>query len=136
MATYHSLVLCDPIETSEEVKVAAGFLGGFSGQTREAYTLRLRQFVSWCERLHLALLEVGRTHIELYARELEDLGRLPATSGRRHDGRRLYLYAAAEEGIMEHSPPLDTLVWLKPIRWENWDRLILGRRVELRRSRR
>ena len=83
MASNHSLVLYDPQETSEEVKAAAGFLAGFSGRTREAYTLDLRQFIIWCDQHHLALFEVTRTHIELYARELEDLGRAPATIGRR-----------------------------------------------------
>lgn len=39
MASNHPLVLYDPQETSEEVKAAAGFLAGFSGRTREAYTL-------------------------------------------------------------------------------------------------
>jgi site-specific recombinase XerD len=104
MATNHSLVLYDPTETSEEVKAAAGFLSGFSGRTREAYTLDLRQFFSWCERHHLSLLEVGRTHIELYARELEDLGRAPATIGRCLSTLAGFYRYAAEEGIIEHSP--------------------------------
>jgi site-specific recombinase XerD len=104
MATNHSLVLYDPTETSEEVKAAAGFLAGFSGRTREAYTLDLRQFFAWCERHGLPLLEVGRTHIELYARELEDLGRAPATIGRRLSTLAGFYRYAAEEGFIEHSP--------------------------------
>ena len=104
MATNHSLVLYDPTDASEEVKAAAGFLAGFSGRTREAYTLDLRQFFSWCESHHLALLEVGRTHIELYARELEDLGRAPATIGRRLSTLAGFYRYAAEEGIIQHSP--------------------------------
>lgn len=104
MATNHFLVLYDPTETSEEVKAAAGFLAGFSGRTREAYTLDLRQFFAWCERHQLALLEVSRTHIELYARELEDLGRAPATIGRRLSTLAGFYRYAAEEGIIDHSP--------------------------------
>jgi site-specific recombinase XerD len=57
-----------------------------------------------CERHHLSLLEVGRTHIELYARELEDLGRAPATIGRRLSALAGFYRYAAEEGIIEHSP--------------------------------
>ncbi len=69
MAVTHSVVLYDLKETSAEVKAAAGFLAGYSGRTREAYTLDLRQFYGWCDRHHLQLFEVTRTHIELYARE-------------------------------------------------------------------
>jgi site-specific recombinase XerD len=104
MAINHSLVLYDPTETSAEVTAAAGFLAGFSGRTREAYTLDLRQFFAWCERHRLPLLEVGRTHIELYARELEDLGRAPATIGRRLSTLAGFYRYAAEEGFIEHSP--------------------------------
>ncbi len=104
MAVTHSVVLYDPKETSAEVKAAAGFLAGYSGRTREAYTLDLRQFYGWCDRHHLQLFEVTRTHIELYARELEELGRAPATIGRRLSTvAGLYRYAA-EEGVIEHSP--------------------------------
>lgn len=37
-------MLYDPPETSVEVKAVAGFLAGYSGRTREAYTLDLRTF--------------------------------------------------------------------------------------------
>lgn len=63
----------------------AGFLAGYSGRTREA-TLDLRTFYRWCDQHRLGLFEVTRTQIELYARELEELGRAPATIGRRSDG--------------------------------------------------
>lgn len=39
MAMNTSVVLYDPQETSAEVKAVAGFLAGYSGRTREAYTL-------------------------------------------------------------------------------------------------
>ncbi len=61
MAVTHSVVLYDPKETSAEVKAAAGFLAGYSGRTREAYTLDLRQFYGWCDKHHLRLFEVTRT---------------------------------------------------------------------------
>ncbi|MBW3546513.1 MAG: site-specific integrase [Actinobacteria bacterium] len=83
MTATHSVVLYDPKDTSAEVQAAAGFLAGYSGRTREAYTLDMRQFYGWCDRHHLELFEVTRTHIELYARELEELGRAQATIGRR-----------------------------------------------------
>ncbi len=43
-----------------------GFLAGYSGRTREAYTLDLRMFYRWCEEHQLALFEITRTNIELY----------------------------------------------------------------------
>jgi integrase/recombinase XerD len=83
MAITTEVVLYDPTDTSPEVRTLAGFLAGFSGRTREAYTLDLRQFYRWCDEHRLGLFDVTRTHIELYARELEELGRAPATIGRR-----------------------------------------------------
>ncbi len=83
MAATSSVVLYDPQDTSPEVRTLAGFLSGNSGRTRGACTLDLRMFYRWCDERRLGLFEVTRTHIELYARELEDLGRKPATIGRR-----------------------------------------------------
>jgi len=104
MATNTSVVLYDPQETSSEVKAIAGFLAGYSGRTREAYTLDLRMFYRWCDEHHLDLFSVTRTHIELYARELEELGRAPATVGRRLSTLAGFYRYAAEEGVIEHSP--------------------------------
>ena len=56
-----------------------GFLAGYSGNTRAAYRLDLRQFVSWCDTRGLAIFEVRRVHIELFARSLE------RRAGRGHD---------------------------------------------------
>jgi hypothetical protein len=49
MAANTSVVLYDPKETSTEVKTVAGFLAGYSGRTREAYTLDLRLCYRWCD---------------------------------------------------------------------------------------
>jgi integrase/recombinase XerD len=48
-----------------------GFLAGYSGQTRAAYTLDLRQYTSWCATHGLHLFAAKRTDIECYARDLE-----------------------------------------------------------------
>ncbi len=104
MAVSHSVVLYEPTETSAEVVTVAGFLAGYSGRTREAYTLDLRQFIRWCDEHRLGLFEVTRTHIELYARELEELGRAPATISRRLSTLAGFYRYATEEGVIEHSP--------------------------------
>jgi integrase/recombinase XerD len=37
-----------PMFSNTERLALAGFLAGYSGLTRDAYELDLRQFVSWC----------------------------------------------------------------------------------------
>lgn len=104
MADPTSIVLYDPRTTDREVITAAGFLAGYSGRTREAYTLDLRQFVFWCGQHDLALFEVRRGEIELYARHLEELGRARATIGRRLSTIAGFYRYATEEGVINHSP--------------------------------
>ncbi len=55
----------------------AGFLARYTGLTRDAYALDLRQFVGWCERRALKLFAARRADIELYARYLEEAGQVP-----------------------------------------------------------
>ena len=57
------------------MRTLSGFLGGYSGLTRDAYALDLRQFAQWCHKRRIALFAVGRHDIEAFARHLEDLGR-------------------------------------------------------------
>ena len=42
------IVATDYLFTDPEVRTLAGFLGGYSGLTRDAYALDLRQFAQWC----------------------------------------------------------------------------------------
>ncbi len=57
----------------------AGFLAGYTGLTREAYALDLRQFASWCQLNHVQLFGVRRADIECFSRDLEAKGRARAT---------------------------------------------------------
>ncbi len=43
-----ALVPVVPVFTNTEQLALAGFLAGYSGLTREAYELDLRQHTSWC----------------------------------------------------------------------------------------
>ena len=104
MPTTTSLVLYDPRNADPEAVALAGFLAGYSGRIREAYTMDLRQFFTWCENRQLQLLEVHRSHIELYARDLEERGRARATIGRRLSTIVGFYRYAEEEGLIEHSP--------------------------------
>ena len=49
MAESTSVVIYDPRNADPEVVALAGFLAGYTGRTREAYTLDLRQFFAWCD---------------------------------------------------------------------------------------
>jgi integrase/recombinase XerD len=78
-----AVVLFDPVFADPERMALSGFLAGYSGLTRDAYALDLRQFVAWCEDHQLNLFDVHRTDIEHFGRWLEDRGRARATVARR-----------------------------------------------------
>jgi len=93
-----------PVFTNTERLALAGFLAGYSGLTREAYALDLRQFASWCHQHHLRLFGARRADIECFARDLEARGRARATVTRRLCTiAGLYRYAVEEE-LLDHSP--------------------------------
>jgi len=99
-----ALVPAVPVFTNTERLALAGFPAGYSGLTREAYGLDLRQFVSWCQQHHLHLFGVRRADIECFARDLEARGRARATVTRRLCTiAGFYRYAAGEE-LPGHSP--------------------------------
>jgi integrase/recombinase XerD len=74
-----ALVPLAPVFTNTERLALAGFLAGYSGLTRQAYELDLRQFASWCQHRQLQLFAARRTDIEFFARDLEARGRARAT---------------------------------------------------------
>ena len=82
----------------------AGFLAGYSGRTREAYTLDVRMFCQWCTERDLQLFSVSRAHIELYARWLEEQGRARATIARRLSTIVSFYRYAEEEHLIAQSP--------------------------------
>jgi integrase len=58
-----ALVPAAPPFSNTERLALAGFLAGYSGLTREAYELDLRQFASWCHQHHLRLFAARRAGI-------------------------------------------------------------------------
>jgi site-specific recombinase XerD len=99
-----ALVHAEPLFTEPEQLALAGFLACYSGLTREAYMLDLRQFTTWCQLHGLRLLEVRRADIECFARDLEAKGRARSTVSRRLATiAGLYKYAV-EEDLLAHSP--------------------------------
>ena len=99
-----SLVAFDPAFGDAERLALAGFLAGYRGATRDAYSLDLRQFIAWCDQHQLNLLSARRADIECYARSLEGRGLARATVSRRLcTVAGLYRYAE-EEGLIQVSP--------------------------------
>jgi integrase len=99
-----ALATIQPAFTDAERLALAGFLAGYRGLTREAYTLDLRQFTGWCRARSLPLFSVRRADIETFARDLEAKGRARATVTRRLCTIAGFYKYAVEEELLEHSP--------------------------------
>ena len=69
--------------SSQEELALTGFLSGYSGLTREAYMLDLRQYVAWCAERRVVLFGARLADIEAFGRNLETAGRARATISRR-----------------------------------------------------
>ena len=65
-----ALATRDELFSANEQLALAGFLAGYSGLTRDAYTLDLRQFVAWCTEHQLAVFGARRADIECFAQHL------------------------------------------------------------------
>src|SRR5262245_47723997 len=99
-----ALVPIAPVFTNTERLALAGFLAGYSGLTREAYELDLRQYASWCQQHQLRLFAARRADIECFARDLEARGRARATITRRLCTVAGFYKYAVEEELLDHSP--------------------------------
>src|SRR5687768_13612094 len=81
-----------------------GFLAGYSGLTRDAYGLDLRQFAMWCTERSISLFCARRADIESFGRYLEALGRSRATVSRRLCTITCFYRYAEQEGLIPLSP--------------------------------
>jgi integrase/recombinase XerD len=99
-----ALVPIEPVFTRTERLALAGFLAGYTGLTREAYALDLRQYTAWCQQHHLRLFQARRADIEYFARDLEARGRARATITRRLCTVAAFYRYAVEEELLDHSP--------------------------------
>ncbi|HUY06346.1 MAG TPA: tyrosine-type recombinase/integrase [Acidimicrobiales bacterium] len=99
-----TLVLAAPMFREAEPLALARYLAGYSGLTREAYSLDLRQFVAWCEPHSIHLFQARRADIECFGRDLETRGRARATVSRRLCTVAGFYRYAMEEELLDHSP--------------------------------
>ena len=98
------VVLVEPAVNDQERLALAGFLAGYSGLTRDAYALDLRQFMDWCTDHGTHLFDARRADIECFGRDLEAKGRARATVGRRLCTVAGFYRYAVEEELIDHSP--------------------------------
>jgi integrase/recombinase XerD len=103
-STSTAVAIAEPVLTSQERLALAGFLAGYTGLTREAYALDLRQYATWCHQRHIRLFEARRADIECFARDLEANGRARATVTRRLCTIAGFYRYAVEEDLLDHSP--------------------------------
>ena len=99
-----ALVPVTPVFINTERLALAGFLAGYSGLTRQAYELDLRQYASWCQQHQIRLFAARRADIECFARDLEARGRERATITRRLCTIAGFYKYAVEEELLDHSP--------------------------------
>ena len=103
-STSTAVAAVQSVFTEREQLALAGFLAGYTGLTREAYALDLRQYANWCQRHHLRLFRARRAGIECFARDLEARGRARATITRRLCTIAGFYKYAVEEELLDHSP--------------------------------
>ena len=94
----------DPLFTLAERQALAGYLSGYSGLTRDAYTVDLRQYTAWCTLHGLHLFGANRVDIESFRGEMEAAGRARATIARRLCTIAGFYRYAVEEELLDHSP--------------------------------
>jgi integrase/recombinase XerD len=104
VTTSTAVAVAEPVFANAERLALAGFLAGYTGLTREAYALDLRQYASWCQQHHVRLFDARWADIECFARDLEAKGRARATVTRRLCTIAGFYRYAVEEELLEHSP--------------------------------
>jgi hypothetical protein len=88
-STSTAVAVAESLFTEPERRALAGFLAGYTGLTREAYALDLRQFASWCQQHQVRLWNPARrADIECLARDLEARGRAPDMTSEPHQNGR------------------------------------------------
>jgi hypothetical protein len=99
-----TIVSPTPVLFNEARVAVAGFLARYSGPTRTSYATDLRQFFGWCTQLDLEVFAVQWSHVELWARAVEERGLSRATIGRKLSTVVGFYRIAVLDGLLEHSP--------------------------------
>jgi site-specific recombinase XerD len=99
-----AIVISEPMFGDAEQIALGGYLAGYSGLTREAYTLDLRQFAAWCAKHNLGPFEARRADIECFGRDLKERGKARATVACQLCTVAGFYRYAVEEELVELSP--------------------------------
>jgi integrase/recombinase XerD len=83
---------------------SAGSWPGTRGNTRVSYTTDLRLFAAWCADNRLRLLDVRGAHLEMFARTMEDEGRMRSTVARRLSTLCSFYRYCHLEGLLARNP--------------------------------
>jgi integrase/recombinase XerD len=102
----HAQIVAPPPPLFNEAELAvAGFLARYRGNTRSGYRTDLRCWFTWCQQHQLAVFDIRRPHIELWARTMEEHQHLaPATVSRRLSTVAGFYRFAVIDGYVLHSP--------------------------------
>jgi integrase/recombinase XerD len=79
-------------------------LAGYAGNTRVSYATDLRLFAVWCADNRLRLLDVRRAHLEMFARTMEQDGRMRSTVARRLSTLCSFYRYCHLEGLLARDP--------------------------------
>lgn len=93
-----------PEDIADWQRVAAGFLLGYAGRSRQAYTADLRDWTGWCAKRGLEPFAVSRGHVDAYVEMLRGRGAAPATIARRLSTLSGFYGYAVDEDLLARSP--------------------------------
>jgi integrase/recombinase XerD len=84
---------------------ASAYLGRYTGTSRMHSESDLRLFFTWCAERELAPLTLGRAHIELYVRWMQEIRRFkPSTVSRRMAVVTGFYRTCVIDAVLAHSP--------------------------------
>jgi site-specific recombinase XerD len=78
-------------------------LAGYTGNTRVSYATDLHLFARWCADGGVRLLEVRRAHLESFASDMEQQGRMRSTVARRRSTLCSFYRYCHLEGLLERN---------------------------------
>jgi integrase len=86
-------------------RAVAAHLGRYKGQSRDHSGSDLRSYLIWCAERRLDPLAVGRVHVELWIRWMQEIRRLqPATVSRRVSVVAGFYRTCVIDGVLDASP--------------------------------
>jgi site-specific recombinase XerD len=86
-------------------RAVAAYLARYEGQSRDHSASDLRSYLIWCAERRLDPLAVGRVHVELWIRWMQEIRRLqPATVSRRVSVLAGFYRTCVIDGVLSASP--------------------------------